>query len=57
VVLVNKRQVNVYRAPENGKYPASRELKEGDTISPLAAPDLTIEVFDLLPPNEDETLV
>lgn len=50
VVLINKRQVNVYRNPQEGSYPAPRELKDGDTVSPLAAPDVVIAVSDLLPP-------
>ncbi|MBC7805144.1 MAG: Uma2 family endonuclease [Akkermansiaceae bacterium] len=52
VVLVNRRQINVYRAPENGEYSSPRELRDGDTISPLAAPDVSIAVSDLLPPLE-----
>ncbi len=50
VVLVNKRQVNVYRNPEAGAYHAPRELKDGDTVSPLVAPEVLIAVSDLLPP-------
>ncbi len=50
VILVNKRQVNIYRSPQDGKYPAPLELKDGDTISPLAMPEVTIAVSDLLAP-------
>jgi len=50
VVLVNKRQVNVYREPRGGKYAASLELREVHSISPLAAPGIMIAISDLLPP-------
>lgn len=53
VILVNRRQVNVYRAPANGAYPAPTKLGDGDTVSPLCAPDADLAVSELFPPTDD----
>jgi Uma2 family endonuclease len=44
------RQLEVYRDPSRGRYRDERVYKEGDTVSPLQAPDAVIRVADLLPP-------
>ena len=42
-------QVEVRRRPVAGEYADVRVLKRGETISPLAMPEVTIEVSRLLP--------
>lgn len=41
--------LEVYRDPEDGIYRSHTILREGDSISPIARPDVTIAVSDLLP--------
>jgi Uma2 family endonuclease len=45
-----ERQLEVYRRPSRGRYRDEKIYKEGDTVSPLHAPDAVIRVADLLPP-------
>lgn len=49
VVLLNPREVLVYRNPIAAGYPDPLRLHDGDTVSPLAAPGVTVAVSDLLP--------
>ena len=43
------KQLEVFRDPGNGDYRSRALLKPGDSITPLAAPDASIPVADLLP--------
>lgn len=45
-----ERQLEVYRNPSGARYRQSAIYREGDTVSPLAAPDAVIQIADLLPP-------
>lgn len=49
IVNLRARQLETFRAPHNGKYGETRVLAENENVSPLAAPDVTIQVADLLP--------
>jgi Uma2 family endonuclease len=49
VVLLNPREVLVYRNPTSAGYPDPLRLGDGDIISPLVAPGVTLAVSDLLP--------
>jgi len=49
VVNVIDRVVEVFREPENGSYQATRTTKIGESISPLAFPDLKLDVADIWP--------
>ncbi len=52
VLLVNPRELLVYRNPTPDGYDGEpQRLHEGDTVSPLFAPDVTIAVANLLPPR------
>ncbi len=44
--------LEVYRTPSGNGYDSMRRLKAGDQVSPLAFPDLILEVAALLPPTE-----
>jgi Uma2 family endonuclease len=44
------RQLEVYRHPSGARYRQSAIYREGDSVSPIAAPDAVIPVADLLPP-------
>ncbi len=48
--LVNLREdvVEVYRNPEGGAYLEVTRLQRGETVSPLAFPDVLLEVADIL---------
>lgn len=41
--------LEVYREPRNGAYRSKTVLKAGDFVSPLAAPESSIPIADLLP--------
>jgi Uma2 family endonuclease len=43
------KQLEVFHDPSNGDYRFRTVLKPGDSITPLAAPDASIPVADLLP--------
>jgi len=49
ILYVKTKQLEVLREPEDGDYRSRVILKPGDTITPLAAPDASIRVADLLP--------
>ena len=46
------RELIVYRTPSDIGYRSQLRLKSGDQVSPLAFPDLILEVAALLPPTE-----
>jgi Uma2 family endonuclease len=46
------RQLEVYRNPQGGIYRSITIYTDGDTVSPLAAPQAAISVADLLPTAE-----
>lgn len=48
------RQLEVYRNPSGARYRRSAIYREGDVVSPLAAPNAVIRVADLLPPRDTE---
>ncbi len=47
VVDVNNRKVIVYRSPALNTYEQSREYSSGEKISPLAFPDINININDI----------
>ena len=51
--LVNTQAhcLEVYRQPTAQGYQQSLTLRRGDTVTPVALPDLTLPVTDLLPPT------
>mgnify|MGYP000013172135 CR=1 FL=1 len=49
---LNGGTLEVYRTPSADGYKTLLRLKPGDTVSPLAFPDLILEVAALLPPPE-----
>ena len=49
---LNVNALEVYRTPSANGYDSMRRLKAGDQVSPLAFPDLILEVAALLPPTE-----
>lgn len=52
VSLVNARELWIYRNPTPNGYDGDpQHLRDGDTVSPLFAPDVTIPVTDLLSPR------
>ena len=50
VSLLNKREVVVYRQPTLEGYANVQVLREGDTVTPLFAPDVPVSITELLPP-------
>jgi Uma2 family endonuclease len=48
VVDINGRRLLVYRDPQTGDYATQQALGPPDTVSPLAAPAVTVRVADLL---------
>jgi Uma2 family endonuclease len=40
--------IHVFREPEKGRYKVHLQMKRGESISPLAFPDVSIKVDDLL---------
>jgi Uma2 family endonuclease len=49
VLLTKRRRLEVFRDPGNGIYQSKTLLKATDRISPLARPEASILVADLLP--------
>lgn len=49
ILYVKTKQLEVMREPRDGDYRSRQLLKPGDTVTPLAAPDASIRVADLLP--------
>ncbi len=49
VVDVEHRRLLVFREPSASGYQSKRTLGDADSVSPLAAPDATVRVADLLP--------
>lgn len=49
ILYVKTKQLEVMREPRDGDYRSRVILKPGDEISPLAAPNASIRVADLLP--------
>ena len=50
VVLINQRELLVLRDPTPEGYASQGRFTEDDSITPLATPEITIFVRDLLPP-------
>ncbi len=48
IVDVAGRAVEVYTAPENGRYAETRRLVSGDHVAPASFPDVEIDVADLV---------
>ena len=48
IVDLNRHHLGVYRDPSEAGYGTTRVLRRGESISPLAFPDLTIAVDDIL---------
>ncbi len=48
VINVPDAVVEVYRAPRGGEYRGRSELRRGDSLSPLAFPDLELAVATIL---------
>ncbi|HSN85940.1 MAG TPA: Uma2 family endonuclease [Thermoanaerobaculia bacterium] len=46
---LNRRVLEVYRSPVNGAYRTRLVLQAGDTVSPVARPDVPLAVATLLP--------
>jgi Uma2 family endonuclease len=40
--------VEVHRQPRDGRYPGARTARRGETVSPLAFPDVRLRVEDIL---------
>lgn len=49
IVDINARALHVLRRPAGGDYADEQTLTDGDSLSPLAAPETAIAVADLLP--------
>jgi Uma2 family endonuclease len=49
ILVLAKRQLEVFRDPSDGAYRSRTVLKASDRISPLASPEAAIPVADLLP--------
>lgn len=50
ILNLGDRQLEVHRDPRGGRYRSVTILHAGDTIAPLAMPQATVRVADLLPP-------
>ncbi len=44
-----RRTLEVYRDPVDGIYQTRLILREGDTVSPISRPEVSLKVVDLLP--------
>jgi Uma2 family endonuclease len=55
IVDLNAERIEVYRDPLRSRYRSVRLLRPGDTVSPIFAPDLTIEVSTVLGNDRPET--
>jgi Uma2 family endonuclease len=51
VVDVQSRQIIVFREPRDGEYRAIAFYKASDRLSPLAAPDASLSINEILPPE------
>jgi Uma2 family endonuclease len=49
ILYVKTKQLEVMREPRDGDYRSRVILRPSDTVTPLAAPDASIRVADLLP--------
>ena len=49
IVAIAGARLEVYRDPTGDAYRSVRSLRAGETVAPLARPDATIAVADLLP--------
>ena len=49
IVNLRARTLEVYRQPENGEYISLRVYDEIEAVAPLAAPNASVRVADLLP--------
>lgn len=49
IVNLKTREVEVLRAPKNGKYGTKIVVKENESVTPVTATDASVEVKDLLP--------
>ena len=49
VVVVNKREIQIFRNPNAGAFPKPTIRKEGDTVAPLFAPNVSLAVSEFLP--------
>jgi Uma2 family endonuclease len=49
ILNLAERRLEVYRNPQDGIYQSRTILQQGDFISPLARPDVSIPVSELLP--------
>jgi Uma2 family endonuclease len=50
IVNLLERQLEVYRAPAGARYRGVTVHSEHEAVIPLAAPDASVRVSDLLPP-------
>ena len=49
ILNLSGRQLEVHRTPLNGVWAQTFVVPESGTVSPLAAPEATVTVADLLP--------
>lgn len=49
VLNINARTLEVFRQPTDGRYAVQITVAENDAVAPLAAPDTSVHVADLLP--------
>jgi Uma2 family endonuclease len=49
ILNLRKKLLEVYREPRDGSYRVRMILRAGDSIAPLARPDASLAVADLLP--------
>ena len=49
VVVVNKREIQIFRNANAGAFPKPTIRKAGDTVAPLFAPNVSLAVSDFLP--------
>jgi Uma2 family endonuclease len=54
IVNLVDNTLDVHRQPTAKGYGSLKSFKPGDTVSPLAFPDLTLAVADILPPAEEK---
>ena len=50
LVVLRRSLVEVYRGPESGRYASKTILGRGQSLSPLAFPDVTLSVDEILGP-------
>ena len=49
IVNLGARTVEVYSSPEGDRYAEVRTLRTGETVQPLALPDVALAVAEILP--------